>query len=72
MVGKTKGTSIKKAPVLLWQKENSKRGELARTNPKVAIKKYAVGNEHYVVTESPIKKVFVKPLNKKWKKMLNG
>ena len=36
------------------------------------IKKYAVGNEHYVVTESPIKKVFVKPLNKKWKKMLNG
>ncbi len=72
MVGKTKGTSIKKAPVLLWQKENSKRGELARTNPKEAIKKYAVGNEHYVVTESPIKKVFVKPLNKKWKRILNG
>ena len=40
MVGKTKGTSIKKAPVLLWQKEDSKRGELARTNPKEAIKKF--------------------------------
>ena len=72
MVGKTKGTSIKKAPVSLWQREDSTRGELSRKDPKAAIKKYAVGREHYVVTESPIKKVFVKPLNKKWKKMLNG
>jgi hypothetical protein len=71
MVGKTKGTSIKKAPVLLWQREDSARGELSRKDPKAAIKKYAVGREHYVVTESPIKKVFVKPLNKKWKKILN-
>ena len=72
MVGKTKGTSIKKGPVSVWQREDSTRGELSRKDPKAAIKKYAVGREHYVVTESPIKKVFVKPLNKRWKKMLNG
>ena len=71
MIGKTQGNSIKKAPLLLWQKEDSKRGKLARENPKEAIKKYAVGREHYVVAKSPIKKVFVKPLVKNWKKVLN-
>jgi len=70
MVGETKGNSIKKAPLLLWQKEDSKRGKLARENPEEAIKKYAVGREHYVVAKSPIKKVFVKPLVKNWKKVL--
>ena len=70
MVGETKGNSIKKAPLLLWQKEDSKRGKLARENPEEAIKKYAVGREHYVVAKSPIKKVFVKPLVKHWKKVL--
>lgn len=69
-VGETQGNSIKKAPLLLWQKEDSKRGEMARNNPEEAIKKYAVGREHYVVTESPIKKVFVKPLVKDWKSIL--
>jgi len=69
-VGETHGNSIKKAPVLLWQREDSTRGELARTNPEAAIKKYAVGREHYVVTQSPIKKVFLKPLIKKWKTFL--
>lgn len=69
-VGETQGNSIKKAPLLLWQKEDSKRGEMARNNPEAAIKKYAVGREHYVVTESPIKKVFVKPLIKDWKSIL--
>ena len=54
MIGKTQGNSIKKAPLLLWQKEDSKRGKLARENPKEAIKKYAVGREHYVVAKSPI------------------
>ena len=78
MIGKTKGNSIQKAPVLLWKKEDSARGRLARENPEAAIAKYAVGNkgnksgEHYKVTKSPIKKIFVKPLNRKWKKMLNG
>ncbi len=67
-VGKTKGNSINKAPIGLWKKEDSSRGELARKDPKAAIEKYAVGGEHYVVTKSPIKKVFVKPLNRKWKK----
>ena len=72
MIGETKGNSIKKAPLLLWQKEvGSKRGEMARNNPELAIKKYAVGREHYVVTKSPVKKVFVKPLVKNWKKVLN-
>ena len=72
MIGKTQGNSIKKAPLLLWQKEvGSKRGEMARNNPELAIKKYAVGREHYVVTKSPVKKVFVKPLVKNWKKILN-
>ena len=72
MIGKTQGNSIKKAPLLLWQKEvGSKRGEMARNNPELAIKKYAVGREHYVVTKSPVKKVFVKPLVKNWKKVLN-
>ena len=72
MIGETQGNSIKKAPLLLWQKEvGSKRGEMARNNPELAIKKYAVGREHYVVTKSPIKKVFVKPLVKNWKKVLN-
>ena len=69
-VGETLGNSIKKAPVLLWQREDSTRGELARTNPEEAIKRYAVGREHYVITDSPIKKVFVKPLKKDWKKYL--
>jgi hypothetical protein len=69
-VGETLGNSIKKAPLLLWQRENSTRGEMARTNPQEAIKRYAVGREHYVITESPIKKVFLKPLVKNWKILL--
>ena len=44
MIGKTKGNSIQKAPVLLWKKEDSARGRLARENPEAAIAKYAVGN----------------------------
>ena len=40
---------------------------MARNNPEEAIKKYAVGREHYVVTKSPIKKVFLKPLTKNWR-----
>jgi len=70
MIGETLGNSIKKAPLLLWQKEDSKRGEMARNHPEEAIKKYAVGREHYVVTQSPIKKVFLKPLVKDWKSKL--
>ena len=69
-VGNTTGVSISKAPLLLWQKEKSERGELARTNPKEAIKKYAVGNEHYSVKQSEPKMIFVKPLIKEWKQRI--
>jgi hypothetical protein len=69
-VGMTSGNSISKAPLLLWQQEDSKRGHLARTNPQEAIKKYAVGNNHYVITTSLPKLVFVKPLQKDWKNIL--
>lgn len=69
-VGKTQGNSISKAPLLLWQKEDSTRGEMARNHPEEAIKKYAKGNEHYVVKKSEIKLIFVKPLVKNWKKFL--
>lgn len=76
-LGMTKGNSIQKAPVLLWKKEDSARGKLARENPEAAIAKYAVGNkgtksgEHYKVKKSEPKLIFVKPLIKKWKKILN-
>ena len=70
MVGKTLGNSISKAPLGLWKKEDSVRGELARNNSKECIKKYAVGQEHYVVTKSPVKLIFVKPLVKDYKKIL--
>jgi len=66
-VGNTTGVSISKAPLGLWQKEKSERGELARSNPKEAIKKYAVDNKHYSVKESQPKMIFVKPLVKDWK-----
>jgi hypothetical protein len=70
LVGKTLGNSISKAPLLLWKKEDSKRGEMARNNPEEAIKKYAKGNVHYNVTKSEPKIVFVKPIVKNWKKIL--
>ena len=70
-VGNTTGVSISKAPLLLWQKENSERGELARTNPKEAIRKYAVGNQHYAVKESQPKMIFVKPIVKDWKERIS-
>lgn len=70
-VGMTKGNSIKKAPLGLWKKEDSKRGEMARNEPEKAIKKYAVGNEHYVVAKSTKKIVFVKPLVRNWKSKLS-
>ena len=76
-LGMTKGNSIQKAPLLLWKKEDSARGKLARENPEAAIAKYAVGNkgnesgEHYKVTKSEPKLIFVKPLVRKWKKVLN-
>lgn len=69
-VGMTKGVSFSKAPLLSWQKEKSARGELARSNPKAAILKYAVGRTHYCITQSEPKLVFLKPLCKYWRKKL--
>lgn len=66
-VGQTKGFSFSKAPLASWQKENGKRGELARLNPEAAIAKYAVGHQHYAVKASQPKLVFIKPLCKDWK-----
>lgn len=72
-VGKTTGVSIKKSPDALWRKEKGARGELARSNPKAAREKYgyAEGKE-YIITKSPIKIMFIKPLTKNWKEVLNS
>jgi hypothetical protein len=70
-VGMTSGNSIRKGPLGLWKKETGPRGELARKNPKAALEKYgyADGNE-YIVTKSPVKIMFIKPLVWNWKKIL--
>jgi hypothetical protein len=70
-IGKTSGTSIKKAPLLLWQKESGLRGELSRKDPKAAMEKYGYGGKEYIVSKSPAKIMFVKPLVWNWKKILN-
>ena len=69
-VGMTKGFSFSKAPLKLWQQENSERGRLARENPKEAIERYAVGRKQYDIKESDPKKIFVIPLIKNWKEIL--
>jgi len=69
-VGMTKGVSFSKAPVLLWQKEKSARGDLARANPKEAIARYAVGRTHYAVSKSEPKLVFIRPLRPDWRARL--
>jgi hypothetical protein len=70
-VGKTSGNSIRKCPLLLWQKEKGTRGELSRKDPEAAMKKYGNydGNQ-FTVTKSPIKIMFIKPLVWNWKKIL--
>jgi len=71
-VGKTSGNSIRKGPLGLWRKETGARGELARKDPKAALEKYgyAEGKE-YIITKSPQKIMFVKPLVWNWKERLN-
>ena len=71
-IGKTSGNSIRKGPLLLWKREKTARGELARINPKAALEKYGYQDgKEYVVTKSPSKIMFVKPLVKNWKEILN-
>ena len=71
-VGMTSGNSIRKGPLGLWVKETGPRGELARTNPQAALEKYGYeGGKEYIVTKSPVKIMFVRPLVPNWKKLLN-
>ncbi len=71
-IGKTAGNSIRKGPLGLWKKETGSRGELARTDPKAALEKYGYEDgKEYIVTKSPIKIMFVKPLVWNWKELLN-
>ena len=71
-LGYTKGSSFRKAPLLLWQKEKGARGELSRNDPVAAMEKYGYGGKQYIVVESPKKIMFVKPLVKNWKKLLTS
>ena len=73
-VGMTKGSSISKVPLSLWKREDSPRGKMARENPEECLKKFAgyQGNKHYKVEKSEPKIIMLKPLVKKWKKILNG
>lgn len=71
-IGKTSGNSIRKGPLGLWKRETGARGELARTDPKAALEKYGYADgKEYVVTKSPIKLMFIKPLVWNWKELLN-
>lgn len=70
-VGMTSGHSIRKGPLGLWKKETGARGELARTDPKAALEKYGYADgKEYIVTKSPVKIMFVKPLVWNWKELL--
>jgi len=69
-IGSTVGSSFKKAPLLLWQKETGLRGELARKDPVAAMEKYGYGGKQYIITKSPIKTMFIKPLVANWKEYL--
>ena len=73
-VGITKGFSIKKVPLKLWQAERGARGELARTNPQEAIRRYASkkSGQRYNITKSEPKHVLIRPLVKEWKEQLSA
>ena len=72
-VGMTKGSSISKVPLSLWKREDSPRGIMARENPEKCLEKFAgyQGNKHYKVEKSEPKIIMLKPLVKKWKKILS-
>lgn len=74
-IGMTEGNSIKKLPILLWKKENTSRGKLARENEEKCMEKYSkyVNNSKeygYTISQSDKKLVFIRPLVKDWKKVL--
>lgn len=74
-IGLTEGHSIKKLPILMWKKENTERGRLARENTEECMRQYAgyVNNAEkygYDIKSTDKKIVFIKPLVKKWKSIL--
>ena len=72
-IGMTSGHSIRKGPLGLWVKEKGSRGELARKNPKEALKKYGyTDGQEYIVSKSLPKIMFVRPLIEDWKSILTG
>lgn len=71
-IGMTSGHSIRKGPLGLWVKEKGLRGELARKNPKAALKKYGYADgQEYIVSKSLPKIMFVRPLVDNWKELLS-
>jgi hypothetical protein len=70
-IGMTSGNSIRKGPLALWVKEDGKRGELARKDPKAALEKYGyTGGNEYIVSKSLPKIMFIRPLVVDWKEKL--
>lgn len=74
-IGMTEGNAIKKIPIVMWKKENTERGRLARENPEECMRQYAfyVNNCEkygYNVQATEKKIVFIKPLIKEWKQKL--
>lgn len=74
-LGMTEGNSIKKIPLIMWKKENTERGRLARENPEECMRQYSfyVNNNQkygYDVKATQKKIVFIKPLVKNWKQIL--
>lgn len=74
-IGMTAGSSIRKSPLKLWQKEAGERGKMARENPTECLKQYSgyLGDHNssgYKITKSPPKIILIKPLVKNWKEIL--
>lgn len=75
-IGMTEGNAIKKIPIVMWKKENTERGRLARENPEECMRQYSfyVNNSEkygYNVQATQKKIVFIKPLIKDWKQALS-
>jgi len=70
--GMTKGWSFSRAPVGLWKQEDSVRGELARTDPDEAIRRYAShkSGQHWAVQKSEPKLYYFHSLVSDWRAKL--
>jgi hypothetical protein len=74
LLGMTGGYSIRKLPMAMWKKENTKRGRLARENPEEALKQFGpqYGGSEYAVSKSSEKLYFIRPCSKRWRALLTG